>query len=95
MILTLRSAALPDERSGTVVAVFPPDTEADDIFAAVLNADGRLVNATWFDSAWLVHSDQTGFVGRLREQGAWAAFRPALFQPLTLGGCFLVVAIEP
>jgi len=89
MLWNLRDAALDPETSGTLVVVFPLGTTADSIFEAVLLADGRLVNGTWLDSAWVVHSDQPGFVKRLLTQGAWRAFEPGLFRTITVAGCFL------
>jgi len=91
MTFALRSAALPDDSFGTVAVVFPPGQPAEQLFNAVLLAEGRLVNSTWLDSVWLVHSEQPGFVGRLKAGGAWVAFKPSLLQPLTVGGCFLVI----
>jgi hypothetical protein len=90
LALNLRISSLPDASSGTVLVVFPPRFEPDRIFASVLQADGRLINSTWFDSVWLVHSGQAGFVERLKAQGAWAALNPALLQSVTISGCFLV-----
>ena len=89
--LNLRLATLADNAFGTVVAVFPASTSGDDIFDAVLQADGRLINSTLLDSAWIVHSDTPGFVQRLKSHGAWAVFKPSLFQPVSIAGCFVVV----
>jgi hypothetical protein len=87
-------AALPAERSGTVVAVFSPQMAPERIFHAVRRADGRLVNGTWLANAWIVHSDSAGFVGKLQAEGAWLAFDPGLFAPITVGGCFLLAGID-
>ena len=89
--LNLRLASLADDAAGTVVAVFPTSKTGNDIFNAVLQADGRLVNSTLLDSAWLVHSDTPGFVQRLKSHGAWAVFNPSLFQPVSISGCFIVL----
>ena len=82
--------ALPDERSGALVAVFPPGIDPQTMYNAVIGADGRLVNSTWLSNAWVVYSDQPGFTGRLKAAGAWATYAPEMVQPLTLGGCYLV-----
>ena len=91
MAFALRGAALSGEASGAVVVVFPPQRSMEQMFNAVLLSDGQLVNSTWFDSAWVVYSEQPGFVRRLKAAGAWAAFKPSLFSPITVAGCFLVV----
>lgn len=88
--LTLRLATLPDEATGTVVVVFPINTSAATIFDAVVQAEGRLVNNTLLDNVWIVHSERTDFVHRLKTKGAWSAFNPSMFQPITMAGCFVV-----
>lgn len=88
VLLNMRLMSLPEEASGTVVVVFPPNYSPATIYDAVLNSDGRLLNNTWFDSAWVVYSEQDGFVAQLKAQGAWAAFNPALLQSITISGCF-------
>jgi hypothetical protein len=90
LALNLRISSLPDDSSGTVLVIFPPRFQPEHIFDSVLRADGRLINSTWFDSVWVVYSEQAGFVERLKAQGAWAALNPALLQSVSISGCFLV-----
>ena len=92
MTLALRGAALPDEATGVVAVVFPLQRDADAVFNAIMLAEGRIVTNTWLDTAWIVQSDQPGFVKRLKDSGAWAVFKPSLFQPFTVGGCFFVTS---
>lgn len=80
---------LPDEASGTVVVVYPRAMDNAEQFINLLDADGRLVSTTWFDNIWVVHGDRSGFVARLKQDGAAAVFSYAPFQPVMLGGCFL------
>lgn len=90
--LNLRLMSLDAEESGTVIVAFPTDYSSANVFDAVLDADGRLINSTWFDSVWVVNSDKAGFVARLKAQGAWGVFNPALLQSITVSGCFVTVA---
>ena len=90
--LNLHLMSLDEEDSGTMIVVFPTEFSPATVFNAVLNADGRLINSTWFDSAWVVHSEQEGFVARLKAQGAWGTFNPALLQSITVSGCFIAVS---
>lgn len=91
MFVVLRAAALNDGASGVVAVVFPSQTTPALIFDAIHNAQGRIVNSTWLDSAWIVHSEQENFVARLKEQGAWSAFSADLFRPIMVSGCFLTI----
>ena len=75
-----------------VAVVFPPQRDSAEIFDAITRAQGRLVTNTWLESAWIVQSEHTGFVRRLKTSGAWAVFKPSLFQPFTVGGCFYTVS---
>ena len=89
MALVIRDAMLSDATSGTVVAVFPPDRATHENYTGILRAEGLIVQNTWFDNIWVVRSERAGFVGRLKEQGAWTALAADTFQPVVLGGCFL------
>ena len=89
MALVIRDAMLSDTTSGTVVAVFPPDRATHENYASILHAEGLIFQSAWFDTIWVVRSERAGFVGRLKQQGAWAAFPADTFQPIILGGCFL------
>src|SRR3546814_12795217 len=45
--------------------------------------------------AWLAESNEAGFVGRLIDAGAWAAYRPETFAVLPDGGCFFISVRKP
>lgn len=84
MAFTLRAA---DHETGTVIALFRPGsaprTEA--------RPGPELIRGTWLPFARVVTSDEAGFVGRLRREGALAVFRTVPFAPAT-GGCMAVVS---
>lgn len=86
--LMLYQARLGPEASGTVVVVFPRAMDRADMFTGLIDAEGRLVRATWFDNIWVVHGDAPGFAARLRAAGAIEVLAYAPFQPVMLGGCF-------
>ncbi|WP_207455354.1 hypothetical protein [Azospirillum sp. SYSU D00513] len=86
---TLNEAALEREAGGTVLAVFPPGTPDGEVFAAVLRAGGQPVRKSWISFAWVAKGDEPGFVGRLQEQGALAAYGEMPLGP-ALGGCAVV-----
>ncbi|MAW52098.1 MAG: hypothetical protein CME01_04665 [Geminicoccus sp.] len=88
LIATLAAVTrLPDATSGTVLAVFPPRTPTDDVFAAVDQTDARIIRATLFSNAWIVESQAPDFVGRLRGAGALAAWKPVSGVSFAVGGC--------
>ncbi len=87
MALSIRFAALPPQASGTVLAVFPPATASDEIFANLIRAGGRPLRETWLSFVWVVSSDKPGFVGRLRAEGAIGAYGELPITP-QLAGCF-------
>src|SRR3546814_19242348 len=72
-------AALPDDTGGRVLVVFPPGLPADDRLLAIAAAEGRSVLPLAGGFAWLAESNEAGFVGRLIDAGAWAAYRPETF----------------
>src|SRR3546814_17652221 len=45
--------------------------------------------------AWLAASNEAGFVGRLIDAGAWAAYRPETFAVLPDGGCSFISVRTP
>ena len=94
MGLVIRDAALPDAASDTVIVVFPPTQPTHDIYGGILRAHGQVVQNTWFDNIWLVRSATSGFVGRLKAEGAWAAFSPVAFQATMIGGCFAGAVLQ-
>ncbi|MCP5419059.1 MAG: hypothetical protein H6970_01020 [Gammaproteobacteria bacterium] len=86
--LALWQLRLNDEQAGKVVVLFPPAWDAQTHFERTLRAGGLVVGQAPLANLWVVYSEQAGFVGRLKDQGAWIAFQPAPFAIVTLGGCF-------
>jgi hypothetical protein len=86
MGLSLRAAALPDDASGMIVAVFAPGTEAPEAFARVLAAGGTPVRPTDPGLGLVAFAEAPGFAGRLREQGALLVLGDFPFGPV-LAGC--------
>ncbi|WP_109117818.1 hypothetical protein [Azospirillum sp. TSO22-1] len=89
MTVSLRQAALPEETDGLVLAVFPPGTPDDAAFTAMVRAGGEPVRPTWLGFAWVARGREAGFVGRLKDEGAVAAFGELPVGP-ALGGCAVV-----
>ncbi|MGI9464155.1 MAG: hypothetical protein ACR2OM_09455 [Aestuariivirgaceae bacterium] len=87
MALSMRAAALPAEASGTVLAVFPPSAKSDEVFASLVRAGGKPLRETWLPFVWVVSSDQPGFAGRLKAEGAIGAYGEMPVSP-QLAGCF-------
>ena len=90
MALTLRAAALPDRASGKMLAVFSARFDEDRAFAAIVAAGGKPVRPVVSGFVWVVASDQPGFAGRLKRQGALGAYRKMPLAP-QLAGCFAYV----
>jgi hypothetical protein len=86
MMAIAHEARLDPSASGSVLAVFEPGTEADAAFAAIVEAGGKPVRATWLPFVWVTASDEPGFVGRLTGQGAIAVYGEMPFAP-SLAGC--------
>jgi hypothetical protein len=84
---TLQRAALPNEASGKVVAVYPFGWSKERSVAASLGTEARLVRETWLPNAIELSSDDTGFVDRLRASGAIGVYRAQPFDVFTLAGC--------
>ena len=84
--LSLQRAALPDRTDGMMLAVFSPGTSDADAMAAMVRAGGEPVRSTWLGFAWVARGPEPGFVGRLKAEGALAAFGELPVGP-TLGGC--------
>lgn len=89
MAVSLRQAALPEETDGMVLAVFPPGTPDDEAFSAMVRAGGEPVRPTWVGFAWVARGRDAGFVGRLKDEGALAAYGELPVGP-ALGGCAVV-----
>ena len=94
MALLLGQAQLPAAAGGLVLAAFPPGTPADQALAAIVRADGEPVRPVWPGFVWVAHGSDGGFVARLKEEGALAAFGELSLVPV-LGGCAVVAADEP
>ena len=86
MLAVAHEARLEPSASGTVLALFEPGTDADVAFAAIISAGGRPVRSTWLPFVWVTVGDEHGFVGRLMEHGAVAAYGEMPFAP-SLAGC--------
>jgi hypothetical protein len=85
----LYRTSLTDAGTGTAVVVFSPLASSADVFRRVMEADGSLVRpVSWLRRAWIVHSLQPGFAGRLREQGALGVYSTDLLSPRALFNCF-------
>jgi hypothetical protein len=83
----VRGAALGPDEEGRMFVVFPPGTAPADAFAAIVAAGGEPVRPALGAWGWIAHADAAGFVGRLEQSGALAAFRGAPVG-LSLSGCF-------
>lgn len=78
---------LPSTTSGTVLAVFPPRTPADEVFAVIDETNARVIRATLFSNAWIVENNQPDFVARLTGAGALGAWKPVSGVSFAVGGC--------
>ncbi len=87
MAIAMRAAALPDQASGAMIAVFPPGIGENGQITAIVNAGGKPVRQTWIGAVWVVEGDAPGYAGRLRQNGALAAYGELPFSP-ELAGCF-------
>jgi|JI10StandDraft_1071094.scaffolds.fasta_scaffold196349_3 hypothetical protein len=85
--LLLAAGALPPDRAGTVAVLFPPTTDGMAAFAAVAAADGALVRTTLLPNLVIADGREAGFVGRLRQAGAIAAYPPLDIGFAMIGGC--------
>lgn len=61
---------------GTVAVVFAPGTAKPTAVAAVVEAGGLLLGEGGWNNVLMVHSDESGFAGRLRRAGAWLVLDP-------------------
>ncbi len=90
MAITMRAAALGPAATGPMLAVFPAGDDDDQVFAALIRAGGRPMRKTWVPGVWVVAGDEAGFAGRLKREGALAAYRQLPFSP-QIAGCFAFV----
>lgn len=89
--LTIDSARLDDSASGKVAVLFWPSQSAEANFRAIAAAGGAPIRPVLGSTVWIAHSDTPGFVGRLRAQGARAAYSEIRFGPM-FAGCFSYVS---
>ena len=87
VVLAVNKALLADQATGPVLVVFPFGSTRAENFERIVAAEGAFVGETWFDQAWLAAAYEPGFVGRLKDKGAWAVFHPVLLDPAALFGC--------
>jgi len=72
----LAVADLPGAERGTLVAVFPPDTDRPAALAAIAAAGGFVVREGSWRTVVVAYSNESGFAGRLRRAGAWLVVDP-------------------
>ncbi len=87
MAIIMRAGALTPDASGTMLAVFEPNTPSEKVFASIVNAGGKPIRQTSFGFIWVVSSDEIGLAGRLKENGAIGSYRNLPLSP-TIAGCF-------
>ncbi len=85
--LFMISSRADDSQAGTLLAVFPPSTRPNSVFGKIILAGGDPVRPTWVRGTWVVHSDEPGFAGRLKQHGAIGAYTSSPILP-QLAGCF-------
>ena len=87
MAVIMRAGALAPEATGTMLAVFEPNTSSDQAFASIVSAGGKPIRQTSFGFIWVVTSDEQGLAGRLKLNGAIGSYRDLPLSP-TIAGCF-------
>jgi hypothetical protein len=87
MAVIMRDARLPPDASGTMLAVFEPGADSDEIFAQLTRAGARPVRPSALSFIWIVAGDEPGLAGRLMANGAIGAYRELPISP-TIAGCF-------
>jgi hypothetical protein len=90
MFIVMRQSALPADATGTMLVVFEPGTPKDQAFATIMSAGAKPIRETAFGFIWVVTSDETGMVGKLKAYGALGAYRDLPINP-TIAGCVAVV----
>ena len=84
--------ALGDASTGTVVVVFPPTLSTKELFRSVLDANGSIVRPVrWFPRMWVARSVEPGFVGRLKQSGAWGVYSTDFLEASALLSCIRIV----
>ena len=88
LAIHLRNMSAFDPAAGTLIVIFPPTWSSRDLFRAIGEARGfPLGSVSWIPRTWIVQSSETGFAGRLRENGAWGVYAPALFSVRQVLSC--------
>jgi hypothetical protein len=88
LAIHLRNMSAADPGTGTLIVVFPPTRSTRDVFRGIADAKGAPVGPVrWAPSTWIVQSAETGFAGRLREQGAWGVYSPLLLSMRQVLSC--------
>lgn len=88
LAIHLRNMSVADPGTGTLIVVFPPTRSTRDVFRGIAGANGAPVGPVrWAPSTWIVQSAETGFAGRLREQGAWGVYSPLLLSVRQVLSC--------
>ena len=95
MAIALPQAALDDDASGMVLAVFPGTLPDDRNLLRIASAEGQPIRSLLGGRLWLARSDRPGFVAALKSAGAWAAFAPEILIGLPQGGCFYISVHPP
>lgn len=89
----LYKMSLNDPGTGTVLVVFSPTLSTSDLFRNVADAKGSLVEPVrWLPRMWVARSLEPGFVGRLKERGAWGVYSPDLLSARALLSCSGIVS---
>jgi hypothetical protein len=89
----LYKMSLDDPGTGTVLVVFSPALGTRELFRSVADANGSLVGPVpWFPRMWVARSLEPGFVGRLKERGAWGVYSTDLLSVRALLSCSGIVA---
>ena len=89
MLVLVRNAALPAEATGAMLAVFNPGVSETEAVQMIAAAKGRIIKQSGVSFAWLVQSDEAGFAGRLKANGAIGAYRELPIS-IELAGCLAV-----
>ena len=88
LAIHLRNMSVADPGTGTLVVVFPPTRGTREVFRGIADAKGAPVGPVrWAPSTWIVQSAESGFAGRLREQGALGVYSPLLLSVREVLSC--------
>ena len=88
LVTALHAIGTRPDRSGELLAVFPPALGAGVDLVRVARADGVLLGGTWLPSVWQVHGESRDFSAALRSQGAMLVLPPVAPAVFAVDGCF-------